>query len=150
METAKFLEALDGFVPLLQSLVWPLFLLLVSLFFRKQAAEIFVALRNRINSGAELKFGGLEVGKLVTNTADLPDDVKTYGDPDLLKLLFKAQGKGWKKSTKAMEVPNGCIVQVTTERQSADGDWANAEAVVFVPSVKLEKSNENFYGITDR
>lgn len=73
--------------------------------------------------------------------------MKTFGDPDQLKLLFKAQGKGWKKSTKALEMPNGCIVQVTTERQSADGDWANAEAVVFVPNVKLEGTDENAFKI---
>ena len=147
LKAAELLEAADGYVPLIQSVVWILFLIVVGLLFRKQVTGVFVSLKKRIESGSELKIAGLEVGKLVTKTSDLPDEVKTFGDPDQLKLLFKAQGKGWKKSTKAMEVPNGCIVQVTTERQSADGDWANAEAVVFVPDVRLESSDENAFKI---
>lgn len=144
----EFLEAADGYVPLIQSLVWPVFLLVLGIVFRKHVGELFNGLKKRIDSGAEFKVAGLEVGKLVTKTADLPDEVKTYGDPDQLKLLFKAQGKGWKKSTKALELPDGCLVQVTTERQSADGDWANAEAVVFVPNVKLEQADESIFRLT--
>lgn len=146
----EFLEAADGYVPLIQSLVWPIFLLVLATIFRRQVAELFQGLKQRINSGAEFKVAGLEVGKLVTKTADLPDEVITYGDPDQLKLLFKAQGRGWKKSTKALELPDGCLVQVTTERQSADGDWANAEAVVFVPSVKLEQMGNSFFRLTEK
>ncbi len=135
-----FLESADGYVPLLQTFVWLVFLVVVGLVFKKQVGDLYRGLKKRIDSGSAFKFAGLEVGKLVTKTADLSDEVKTYGNPDQLKLLFKAQGKGWKKSTKALELPDGCIVQVTTERQSADGDWANAEAVVFIPDVKLEES----------
>ena len=144
----KFLEAADGYVPLIQSLIWIVILLVLAIYFRKHLAEVFNGLKQRINSGAEFKVAGLEVGKLVTKTADLPDEVITYGDPDLLKLLFKAQGKGWKKSTKALELPDGCLIQVTTERQSADGDWANAEAVVFVPNVKLEQTENSIFRLT--
>lgn len=147
MKTAEFLEAADGYVPLVQSIAWIFFLLILGLLFRKQFTGIFFILKKRIESGSELKIAGLEVGKLVTKTSDIPDEVKTFGDPDQQKLLFKAQGKGWKKSTKALEMPNGCIVQVTTERQTADGGWANAEAVVFVPNVKLEGTDENAFKI---
>ena len=35
-------------------------------------------------------------------------------------MLFKAAGPGWKKSTKAMDVGNGCIVQMSSERLVAD------------------------------
>lgn len=146
----EFLEAADGYVPLIQSLVWPVFLLVIAIIFRKHLAELFNGLKQRINSGAEFKVAGLEVGKLVTKTSDLPDEVKTYGDPDQLKLLFKAQGKGWKKSTKAIELPGGCLVQVTTERQSADSDWANAEAVVFVPDVKLEQEGCGVFRLVEK
>lgn len=145
-----FLEAADGYVPLIQSLVWIVVLLLIWMIFRRHVAELFNSIKQRINSGAEFKLAGLEVGKLVTKTADLPDDVKTYGNPDQLKLLFKAQGRGWKKSTKALELPDGCLVQVTTERQSSDGDWANAEALVFVPNVKLESTSDNYYRISKK
>ncbi len=97
-----------------------------------------------------MKVAGLEVGKMVTKTSDLSGDVKTFGDPDQLKLLFKAQGKGWKKSTKALELPNGCIIQVTTERQSTDGDWANAEAVTFIPDVKLDHVDDGYYKVVSK
>lgn len=64
-------------------------------------------------------------------------DIKVTGDGDMFKLLCKASSKseGWMKSTKAMEIPGvGCIVQVTTQ------NWDNvAEALTFVPNVKIEK-----------
>jgi hypothetical protein len=145
-----FLEAADGYVPLIQSLVWPIFLVVIASIYRSQVEELFNGLMRRINSGSEFKLAGIEVGKLITKTADLPDEVKTYGDPDQLKVLFKAQGKGWKKSTKALELPDGCLVQVTTERQSADGDWANAEAVVFIPNVKLERTEPGAFRLTKK
>ncbi|MGB0847797.1 MAG: hypothetical protein ACPGSM_13785 [Thiolinea sp.] len=146
----EFLEAADGYVPLIQSLIWPTFLLILMAIFRKHVAELFHGLKHRIHSGAEFKVAGLEVGKLVTKTSDLPDEVKTYGDPDQLKLLFKAQGKGWKKSTKALQLPGGCLIQVTTERQSTDGDWANAEAVEFIPNVKLEQTENSFFRLVEK
>jgi len=61
-------------------------------------------------------------------------DIVIFGE-DLFKLLSKASSKeeGWMKSTKAMEVPGGCVVQVTTQQ----GDNV-AEAVCFVPGVKIE------------
>lgn len=85
---------------------------------------------------------------LVTKTEDVKEDVKVYGDPNNLKLLFKAQGKTWLKSTKALQVPGGCVIQVTTERLQADGSWQNAEALVFVPGVTIKESeNKEQYSI---
>ena len=65
-------------------------------------------------------------------------DVVMFGD-DLFKLLSKAssQNEGWMKSTKAMEVPGGCVVQVTTQQRGKDGSYAVAEALTFVPSVRV-------------
>ena len=61
-----------------------------------------------------------------------------FGD-DLFKLLSKAssEAEGWMKSTKAMELPNGCMVQVTTQQTNANGTYAIAEAVAFVPHVAI-------------
>jgi hypothetical protein len=69
-------------------------------------------------------------------------DIRTYGNGDLFKLLSKASSEkeGWMKSTKAMEVYNGCVVQVTTQQRNPDGSYAVAEAITFVPDVKI-KSN---------
>lgn len=61
-------------------------------------------------------------------------DVKVTGNPDIWELLCKASSKsgGWMKSTKAMTVPGGCVVQVTTQQ----GDNV-AEALCFVPGVRV-------------
>ena len=59
-------------------------------------------------------------------------DIKVVGNGDTFALLCKASSKSqdWMKSAKAMEVPNGCVVQVTTQQ----GDNV-AEALTFVPGV---------------
>jgi len=73
----------------------------------------------------------------VESSADFAEkipDVVTFGDPDLFRLMSKASSKagGWMKSTKACEVFDGCIVQVTTQQ----GDRV-AEALTFVPGVAI-------------
>jgi hypothetical protein len=57
------------------------------------------------------------------------------------QLLGKAssQSQGWMKSCKAMQVPGGCCVQVTTQQRNPDGSYAVAEAVTFVPGVRVEE-----------
>jgi len=62
-------------------------------------------------------------------------DIKVVGDGDLFQLLCKAssQSEGWMKSTKAMQVPTGIVVQVTTQQRNPDGSYAVAEALTFVP-----------------
>lgn len=61
-------------------------------------------------------------------------DIEFWGDGDQWKLIGKASSKkeGWMKSTKAMSVGLGCLVQVTTQQ----GDNV-AEAVTFIPGVKI-------------
>jgi hypothetical protein len=61
------------------------------------------------------------------------------GNGDMFRLLCKAssQKEGWMKSTKAMEVPGGCVVQVTTQQKNLDGSYAVAEALTYVPGVKI-------------
>jgi len=67
-------------------------------------------------------------------------DVVMFGD-DLFKLLSKAssENEGWLKSTKAMETTKGCVVQVTTQQRNSDGSYAIAEAVTFVPGVRIKE-----------
>jgi len=66
-------------------------------------------------------------------------DIKVVGNGDMFRLLCKAssENEGWMKSTKAMEVSGGCVVQVTTQQRNEDGSYAVAEAITFVPCVKL-------------
>lgn len=70
----------------------------------------------------------------VKDAQEKVSDIKVVGNGDTFALLCKASSKsqGWMKSAKAMEVPSGCVVQVTTQQ----GDNV-AEALTFVPSVKL-------------
>ena len=65
--------------------------------------------------------------------------VDVHGNPDLWVLLCKAsnQKQGWMKSTKAMDTSNGCLVQVTTEK-----DGQVSEALQFVPNVHIEVDEE--------
>jgi hypothetical protein len=42
------------------------------------------------------------------------------------------------KSTKAMQINGyGCVVQITTQQKNPDGSYAIAEAITFVPGVKI-------------
>lgn len=72
-----------------------------------------------------------------TNVDDVKkniSDVKIVGNGDTFQLLCKASSKaqGWMKSCKAMQVPGGCVVQVTTQQNDNV-----AEALVFVPNVSI-------------
>jgi hypothetical protein len=98
-------------------------------------------------------------------------DIEFWGDGDIFKLISKAssQTEGWMKSTKAMEIEGvGCVVQVTTQQASRNGmitmytaeeiktfsendipltypplyAQAVAEAVTFVPGVKIEEEKD--------
>ena len=66
-------------------------------------------------------------------------DIKVVGNGDMFRLLCKAssQNEGWMKSTKACQVIGGCIVQVTTQQRNPDGSYSVAEALSYVPGVKI-------------
>lgn len=66
-------------------------------------------------------------------------DIRVVGNGDTFRLLAKAssEAEGWMKSTKAMQVPGGCVVQVTTQQRNPDGSYAVAEALTFVPGVVI-------------
>ncbi len=140
MTTKEMLKALEDYVPLFQTLIWSSIILIVVILLRKQLRTFLEAIEERIRKGSPFKVGGVELGqqKMTTKTADLRSEkVEIFGDPDNFQLLFKAESKDktWTKGTKAMEVPGGCVVQVTTERKNPDGSWSNAEALTFVPGV---------------
>lgn len=67
-------------------------------------------------------------------------DLQVYGDGDTFRLLCKAssQEQGWMKSTKVANVAGGCIVQVTTQQRNPDGSYAVAEALTYVPHVRID------------
>ena len=89
----------------------------------------------------------------VKNTEDVKrkvSDVKVTGNPDVWQLIAKAssESEGWMKSTKAMDIGNGCLVQTTTLERNPDGSKVIFEAVTFVPNVEVktnEKGNKYLY-----
>ena len=62
------------------------------------------------------------------------DDLVVHGDPGRWVCICKASSieQRWIKSTKAMQLPNGCLVQTSTEVR---GELA--EALCFVPNLEL-------------
>ena len=81
---------------------------------------------------------GGATGPIVRDTKDVQDgDVETFGNPDRLTLLFKAKGATWVRSTKAMAVHGGCVVQFSTKFLTPDGSWNIAEAATYVPDVAI-------------
>jgi hypothetical protein len=81
----------------------------------------------------------------VSETHKNVSDVSIVGNGDMFQLLCKAssQEEGWMKSTKAMQIPNGCIVQVTTQQRNPNGSYAVAEALTFVPNVMIVNDENN-------
>lgn len=103
-------------------------------------------------------------------------DLVIWGDGDMFKLLCKASSKaqGWMKSTKACEIEGvGCIVQVTTQQKNETNfhpltgndngngglevdaarpaaDYSLAEAVTFVPGVKILETKNDEGVVTHR
>jgi hypothetical protein len=66
-------------------------------------------------------------------------DIVSIGNTDNFKLLFKAssENEGWMKSTKAMDVGHGCVVQTTTQQRNIDGNYVVSDAVCYVPGVTI-------------
>ena len=70
--------------------------------------------------------------------AETPD-AEIAGDPGRWRLVCKASSvsQGWMKSTKVLDVPGGCLVQVTTEHRDQGRVVACAEALTFVPNATV-------------
>jgi len=80
----------------------------------------------------------LDIDCIKTAKANI-SDIKTYGDGDTFALLCKASSKsqGWMKSTKVCNLPDGCLVQVSTQQGNNV-----AEALTYVPGVNMDKDME--------
>jgi len=60
---ARILEKLQPYIPLLQTLVWPIFIAMLLIVFHKQAGGIVEAIRTRIERGSSFKAGPFEIGE---------------------------------------------------------------------------------------
>ncbi len=92
-----------------------------------------------------------------SHAKDNVKDIIFWGNGDTFKLISKASSKdeGWMKSTKAMEIKGiGCVVQVTTQQQNnlVDGGttYAVAEAITFVPGVKIDETKDEEGNVISR
>jgi hypothetical protein len=72
-------------------------------------------------------------------------DLVVVGNGDMFQLLCKAysESEGWMKSTKAMQVRDGCVIQVTTQQRNPDGSYVLAEALTYVPNVRIAYDIDN-------
>ena len=72
-------------------------------------------------------------------------DIQKFGNPDAWQLICKAssEAEGWMKSTKAMQVAGGVLVQVTTQQRNPDGSYAVAEAIAYAPFVEIREETED-------
>lgn len=68
-------------------------------------------------------------------------DIAFWGDGDTWKLISKAssEDEGWMKSTKAIQLNEGCLVQVTTQQRNPDGSYSLAEAMAFAPKARISE-----------
>ncbi len=147
-ENLNVWKELPNYIPLIQSAFWFLLLLILYLIFRKPIREIGNSVKERINKGASFETGLLKVGELIESTeqfAQLEQNEKIFGNPDHFKLLFKVQTETLKKSTKAMQLDEGCILQVTTEKMNRDGNWVISEALTYVPKAKVVDDDPETY-----
>jgi len=87
--------------------------------------------------------------KSLSNSPDNPakknvEDMVVYGNPDSWVLICKAssESEGWMKSTKAMTVGAGLLVQVTTQQRNEDGTYAIAEAICPISPACIDKDND--------
>lgn len=79
----------------------------------------------------------------ITNQEELKEkvnNVEIFGK-NLFICASKACSKseGWMKSTKICNLPNGCLIQITTQQDSNV-----AEALQFVPDVNYDFNKEDF------
>lgn len=69
-------------------------------------------------------------------------EIKVTGNPDVWVLICKASAGAWMKSTKAMQVPGGVVLQVTSEHRGTGGIvTACAEALTFIPGAAVVVKN---------
>jgi len=73
-------------------------------------------------------------------------DYQTWGNSDTFKLIakFSSENAGIMKSTKAMQVGNSVIIQVTTQQRNPDGSFSVAEALTTIDNAHIiEKHKDN-------
>ena len=109
----------------------------------EEGHQTFVKEKEAKEAEIELKAKTLSTSDQ-NNCKQAVPDVVMFGD-DLFKLLSKASSvkEGFMKSTKGMFTGKGCVVQVTTQQINPDGSSSVAEAVTYVPGVKISETKDS-------
>ena len=132
---------------------WPVVALAALLVFQAQLKDLMSSFANK-DAGAGLEVFGFKVTRVpVQNTEqfkaqtkDAGDKPVIFGDPNAFRLLCKASNSRVSKSTKVLNLENGCLIQVSTREVLSDNSVAVAEALAFVPDLNatiLEMPTEN-------
>lgn len=58
----KYFELLAPYVPVIQTILWILFIIIILVLFHKQCIQLFTSIRNRIEKGSSFKAGPIELG----------------------------------------------------------------------------------------
>ncbi|MGF1514922.1 MAG: hypothetical protein ACFB5Z_14670 [Elainellaceae cyanobacterium] len=124
---------------------WPAVAVVALLLFRAGIADLLSALAKNMQK-ARVKMLGVEFEVAhIQNTEQFKKYSRSIGekptitgDPDNFKLLAKASNSRFTKSTKVMNLRNGCLVQVSTREVMDDNSIAVAEAITFVPSINID------------
>ena len=119
----------------------------------KESKELADALDTQKGSDFDIeKPKAKTLGNTDTNTTrSNVKDVVIWGG-DKFKLIQKAssEAEGWMKSTKAMKVTGGVVLQVTTQQRNPDGSYAVAEAVTFIPGLTIKERRNKEGKVIDR
>jgi len=76
----------------------------------------------------------------MATTAKSVSDVIYVGNAATFQLLCKSSSaiEGWTKSTTAMSLESGCLVQTTTQQLNKDGSYALSESLCFIPNTRID------------
>ena len=121
------LDWVEVLVPLVQSSVWPLVFFAALLVFRAHLARLLDMFVDRLKAakvlGVELEINPvLNTRDFVVSTEKATGQKPVInGRPDMVELLCQVSSPTLKKSTKVMNMPGGCVVQVSTREISPNG-----------------------------
>jgi hypothetical protein len=116
----------------------------------------------QVNKEASIPSKDSSVPSLKAKTLDNVDpttakskvlDIKIFGDPNAWLVLSKASSEreGWMKSTKVLPVDGvGCLLQVSTQQMNPDGSYSLAEALQWVPGVRVDSDKDANGNIVNR
>lgn len=89
---------MDKFISLLESLIWPIFIIVILFCYRKYILKVFNSLINRIDSGSEIQAGPFSVGPVFMPNENI--------DTNKTKKILKELNKDKKSKSSLEELKN--------------------------------------------